>query len=100
MMTGAAGSCRAPSREPQHLLDSLPDSPTLDRLPGIEWVVVAIFVVAMTALWSIQRAEQPQRVVMPTLQTQVSNQNEYSEPDGFGPQASHGGDHEHSHTAP
>lgn len=91
--------------EPVHLLDSLPDAPIghsappRDRLPGIEWVVVSILVVCLTALAEINRREDAARLAR-LQQTQVSNQNEYQAPDGFGPLLSHGGDHEQHTFAP
>jgi hypothetical protein len=91
--------------EPGHLLDSLPDAPighsapSRDRLPGIEWVVVSIIVICLTALYGINRREDAARLAR-HQQTQVQSQNEYQAPDGFGPLLSHGGEHEQHTYAP
>tara|TARA_E500000318_G_scaffold17776_2_gene18166 strand:+ start:29802 stop:30074 length:273 start_codon:yes stop_codon:yes gene_type:complete len=88
--------------EPGHLLDSLPDAPIgrsvhqRDRLPGIEWVVISIFVICLTALNHVNRRED---LAMFTRMQQPS-QNQHTVPDGFGPLTSHGGDHEQSPNTP
>jgi len=86
-------------REPGHLLDSLPDSPSIDRLPGIEWVFVSIVVICLTALHQVNRREEAARFAR-MQHLQQPEQNQHTVPNGFGPLTSHGGEHGQHHFTP
>jgi hypothetical protein len=61
--------------------------------PGVEWVAAGIIVICLTALHALNLREDAERST-PTQLMQVSTQQTHTEPDGFGPLTSHGGDHE------
>ena len=67
--------------------------------PGVEWVAAGIIVICLTALHALNLRENAERST-PTQLMQVSTQQTHTEPEGFGPLTSHGGDHEQSPNTP
>lgn len=102
MMTSAAGPCRA--RQLSHRpIPVQPSSPlTWGEIPGIEWVLVSIMAIALTAMFAAVQVEQS------NIAHQTQNNFNQHTPDGFGVSfvdasphgQSHGGDDDPAITAP
>lgn len=90
----AAGRSTAPI--PHHEND---DFPPILRFPGIEWVLISIIVICLTALHQVNRREDAANFTR-TQHMQQPNKNEQTVPDGFGPLTSHGGEHEQHYFTP